>query len=279
MAAGSLKSRLVAGVHKPAFGDKTGTSNMGAHLNDEARKEHVRRVSAESAKIKPKLTKSEGELEKAGRSQERKEIGVNNAYVTGGTSQAGHSVRQAGKYNHPGMKHQANLKAKFIHELNIENARKMPKPDLPKSEGELEKAVGGSINSKRSEHAKLKGVHTSGGFSGLEEKGQSQAGRNIERSKEPQPNKYLSDLYAGRGKQMHEDKLAELKAMPKPKLTKSWSEVMPALKKSLMGKPGINRPLHSRGINETVSVSNDKEAQEKSLQGAKVRRGDLSGAK
>ena len=204
MAAGSLKSRLVAGVHKPAFGDKTGTSNMGAHLNDEARKEHVRRVSAESAKIKPKL---------------------------------------------------------------------------PKSEGELEKAVGGSINSKRSEHAKLKGVHTSGGFSGLEEKGQSQAGRNIERSKEPQPNKYLSDLYAGRGKQMHEDKLAELKAMPKPKLTKSWSEVMPALKKSLMGKPGINRPLHSRGINETVSVSNDKEAQEKSLQGAKVRRGDLSGAK
>jgi len=59
LASGSLQSRLSAGVHKPAFGDKTGTSNMGAHLNDQARKEHVKRVSAESAKIKPNLPKSE----------------------------------------------------------------------------------------------------------------------------------------------------------------------------------------------------------------------------
>jgi len=66
-----------------------------------------------------------------------------------------------------------------------------------------------------------KGVHTSGGFSGLEEKGQSQAGRLIERAKEPQPNKYLSDLYHERGKQMHRDNLKELKEMPKPNLPKS----------------------------------------------------------
>jgi hypothetical protein len=85
----------------------------------------------------------------------------------------------------------------------------------------LNKALGGSINSRRAAHKDLKGVHTPGGFSGLEEKGQSQAGRNIQRAKEPQPNKHMSDLYHGRGKQMHEDKLAEMKAMPKPNLPKS----------------------------------------------------------
>lgn len=69
-------------------------------------------------------------------------------------------------------------------------------------------------------------------------------------------------------KEQHKEKLAELKSMPKPNLTKT-----------LMGKPGVNRPMHSRGINETVSVSNDKESEEKSLQGVKVRRGDIAGAK
>jgi hypothetical protein len=69
----------------------------------------------------------------------------------------------------------------------------------------------------------LKGVHTSGGFTGLENKGQSQAGRNIERAREPQPNSHLANMYHERGKAMHEDKLKELKAMPKPKLSKGKS--------------------------------------------------------
>lgn len=73
---------------------------------------------------------------------------------------------------------------------------------------------------KQFTHKDIKGVHTSGGFSGLEEKGQSQAGRSYERSKEPQPNKYLNQLYSGRAKTMHEEKLKELKEMPKPKLPK-----------------------------------------------------------
>ena len=64
-----------------------------------------------------------------------------------------------------------------------------------------------------------KGVHTSGGFSGLEEKGQSQAGRNYERSK-TEKNPYLKQLYEGRAKATHEEKLQELKDMPKPKLPK-----------------------------------------------------------
>jgi hypothetical protein len=51
------------------------------------------------------------------------------------------------------------------------------------------------------------------------------------------------------------------------------------LAKSTHGKPGIHRPLHSRGINEVVSVSNDKEAEEKSLMGTRIRRGDKAGAK
>lgn len=73
---------------------------------------------------------------------------------------------------------------------------------------------------QKCEMKKSKGVHTSGGFSGLEEKGQSQAGRLVERAKEPQPNKYLSDMYHERGKNMHRDNLKDLKSMPKPNLPK-----------------------------------------------------------
>jgi hypothetical protein len=67
----------------------------------------------------------------------------------------------------------------------------------------------------------VKGVHTSGGFTGLEEKGQSQAGRNIQRATEPQPNMHMTKLYHERGKEMHREKLAEQRSMPKPNLPKS----------------------------------------------------------
>jgi hypothetical protein len=86
---------------------------------------------------------------------------------------------------------------------------------------DLEKAEGGSKYSQRKTAVEIKGVHSSGGFTGLEEKGQSQAGRNIERATEKDTPEHMKSFYHGRGKQMHEDKLAELKAMPKPKLTKS----------------------------------------------------------
>lgn len=52
--------------------------------------------------------------------------------------------------------------------------------------------------------------------------------------------------------------------------------------KSVHGIPGKNRDLHSRGINSLVSVAAPKfagDAKEKSLQGLKVRRGDMKGAK
>jgi hypothetical protein len=60
------------------------------------------------------------------------------------------------------------------------------------------------------------------------------------------------------------------------------SELQKESNKSVHGIPGKNRPLHSRGIHETVSISSPKfgsEAKEKSLAGLKVRRGDISGAK
>lgn len=48
------------------------------------------------------------------------------------------------------------------------------------------------------------------------------------------------------------------------------------------GIPGKNRPLYERGVNPTVAVSTSKfggDAKERSLQGIKVRRGDIAGAK
>jgi len=45
-------------------------------------------------------------------------------------------------------------------------------------------------------------------------------------------------------KEQHKNKLAELKAMPKPKLTKSWNEVMPELKKALRLKPEHDKNAH-----------------------------------
>lgn len=75
----------------------------------------------------------------------------------------------------------------------------------------------------------------------------------------------------------HHKVLEEQKKMPKPNLPKS------EMSKSSHGKPGVNRPEHSRGINETVSVSGNPKAgerySEKSLAGLKARRGDLKGAK
>ena len=59
---GSLKSRFVEGVHMPAYGDKhdQGTSNMGAHRNDQTRKWHSRSKLAESKAMgKPNLPKAE----------------------------------------------------------------------------------------------------------------------------------------------------------------------------------------------------------------------------
>lgn len=65
---------------------------------------------------------------------------------------------------------------------------------------------------------KIKGVHESGGYSGLEEKGRSTAGRNYERSKEKQPNKYLNEIYKNRAIEGHKNILSEMKEMPNPKL-------------------------------------------------------------
>ena|SRR5437899_1577189 len=64
----------------------------------------------------------------------------------------------------------------------------------------------------------VKGVHKSGGYSGLEERGQSTAGRNYERSKEKQPNTYLNEGYKNRAIEGHKQVLGEIRSMPKPKL-------------------------------------------------------------
>lgn len=74
---------------------------------------------------------------------------------------------------------------------------------------------------KQWSHKDSKGVHTSGGFSGLEEEGRSQAGNEITGRAPKAGNKYLKDMHHERGKQMHRDKLQELKEMPKPNLPKS----------------------------------------------------------
>jgi hypothetical protein len=82
------------------------------------------------------------------------------------------------------------------------------------------------------------GVHTSGGFSGLEEKGQSQAGRNIQRATEPQPNLHLKALYHNRGVEAHRKILNTLKAMPKPNLPKTEVE-----KAMTVGPASVSSPL------------------------------------
>jgi hypothetical protein len=77
----------------------------------------------------------------------------------------------------------------------------------------------------------------------------------------------------------HERVLEEIKQQPKPNLPKTEKA---ETEKSVHGVPGKNRPLHSRGIHETVSQSSSEfggEAKEKSLAGLKVRRGDTAGAK
>lgn len=112
-----------------------------------------------------------------------------------------------------------------------------------------------------------KGVHTSGGFSGLEAKGQSQAGRLIERAKEKQPNEYLNRLYHERGKDMHREKLNELKQMPKPNLPKSEemgkiapasapaTPPMPASAKRIISKPTMPKPAQKPA---TMMMSEEK---------------------
>lgn len=72
----------------------------------------------------------------------------------------------------------------------------------------------------RASHKDIKGVHTSGGFSGLEEEGRSQAGNEITSRAPKAGNQYLKEMHHERGKEMHREKIKELKEMPKPKLPK-----------------------------------------------------------
>ncbi len=74
--------------------------------------------------------------------------------------------------------------------------------------------------SKGPSYKDIKGVHTSGGFSSLEEEGRSQAGNEITSRSPKAGNKYLKQMHHDRGKEMHREKLQELKDMPKPKLPK-----------------------------------------------------------
>ena len=110
------------------------------------------------------------------------------------------------------------------------NQGNLQKKKLGKYESNMRKALAAScgmgipstkIQGDAVQKNGVKGVHTSGGFSVLEQTGQSQAGRNYRRSKEKQPNKYLNQNYKGRAISSHEEKLKELKDMPKPNLPKS----------------------------------------------------------
>jgi hypothetical protein len=83
------------------------------------------------------------------------------------------------------------------------------------------KIAKGSKSFDRASHKDIKGVHTSGGFSGLEEEGRSQAGNEITSRAPKAGNQYLKDMHHDRGVSMHAEKLAELRAMPKPNLPKS----------------------------------------------------------
>lgn len=65
------------------------------------------------------------------------------------------------------------------------------------------------------------GVHTSGGFSGLEAEGRSQAGNEITSRAPKAGNVYLKDMHHERGKEMHRKVLNALRSMKKPNLPKS----------------------------------------------------------
>lgn len=95
-----------------------------------------------------------------------------------------------------------------------------------------------------------KGVHTSGGFSGLEAEGRSQAGNEITSRAPKAGNQYLKEMHHERGKQMHREKLEELKQMPKPNLPKSESMQKgqkPQENKYDSRVKGVHRPFNTKG--------------------------------
>jgi hypothetical protein len=172
-----------------------------------------------------------------------------------GVSVAGIEARRANpkdqSYIKVGSSAQHKSRAKEMHRRIIDHIKSM-NPNLPKTE--LKKGK----NFKLKDYHDIKGVHTSGGFSGLEETGQSQAGRSIKRAKEPQPNKYLSSLYHERGKQTHRDILNALQNMPKANLPKSEgldkAKNVREQKKKVFGiqsRPsGVMREKHMQAIKE-----------------------------
>lgn len=145
-----------------------------------------------------------------------------------------------------------------ITQMAINQAPKAPSApkkmslSLPKSES----------MAKEEEHQRVKGVNTSGGFSGLEEKGQSQAGRLIERSREPQSNKYLGPMYRERGKDMHQKTLSDLKSMPKPNLPKS-EEGMAKSHSNLNGMGKLKQFLDKRAQKANPDLKQDAALGEK----------------
>lgn len=121
----------------------------------------------------------------------------------------------------PEEKNKADIKATAANPAIDEKQQSIIEVRDNKAEPTQELAQQGPDPKVVKDEKHLQGVHTSGGFSGLKDKGQSQAGRNIERAREPQPNKYLRDLYHSRGVHAHGEKLKELRSMPKPNLPKS----------------------------------------------------------
>src|ERR1035437_5794860 len=112
--------------------------------------------------------------------------------------------------------------AKSVHEDKLAELKAMPKPNLTKHDCALCK----SQDLAKAETGHEKGVHGGGARrmtdGGWKDSGTSQAGLDARRAKDRREGlaPIMADVFAEGDKRGHKNKLKELKAMPKPNLTK-----------------------------------------------------------
>lgn len=211
-----------------AHGDKTdkvrgdNDKNFQSKVIGEAKKEHKKVLSQIKAMPKPNLGKEEENIKGVHRN-----VVSQDALHNYGESDAGRNTKAAQKANKIGLyNHGVNLKetSKRFHNSILNEMKRMPKPNLGKEELDKTAPHTGGIGyripkakySEQDHVGDIKGIHKpKTNFAGhehdksIKNKGTSVAGHlhNIQGKKE-------------RAKEIHKEKLQELKSMSKPKLDK-----------------------------------------------------------
>lgn len=252
---GSLSERLISGVHKPAFGENTGTSNMGAHTNNQTRKEHSKRIKEEGATIKPNLPKSES-MEKArvdeGKHPEEKRWDREERHHV-------RTMKDGSRKGYPGLVGTSATDAEAGVHPQSANTGRHGVSDMGHAirNKDYHETVSRLSNPSKNRHVRAFDAQAAG-----------------------------EDIPRFHSKEV----LHQMRSMPKPNLPKSEE----AGEGNLQGMGKLRSFLEQRklkkagqpseytktggGVNLAVNASDDHEAKEKSLQGVQVRRGDLKGA-